>query len=296
MSGNSAERLVEYVLSRIAYVTKIDSPNDVGIDLYCIIYKTNETKVSPTGARFAVQVKNRETDSEIELSAENFNHIVYFPMPYFLCVTSGSKIKFYSCQQLIYLREIYGAMNAGKLELIPKDNIESDELTALPASSKISFPNKVNVGPCFLEFDISDITNILDLKIKLENGTEIFREDLTNKFKERTNLESATILDVNTYLPLVFFYDANNTVIGYTKEPIYHPQNYEHEVYKRLLPRLAMYYYHKNKTKSRFFTQTKITGDQFLDDILSKINRNERKNRYWYEFFLREYDRFKKKK
>lgn len=90
--GATSERLAQYILGNMSFVTPVPYPEDVGHDLQCVLHVAvdGDRKLVHSGPAFTVQVKSRKTDlvyqkdHERKWIGEQFD-------PFLVCVVSRAK-------------------------------------------------------------------------------------------------------------------------------------------------------------------------------------------------------------
>ncbi|MBI5265904.1 MAG: hypothetical protein HY851_01610 [candidate division Zixibacteria bacterium] len=101
--GDSAELLAEYLLGRIAFVSRVPRQEDVGHDLLCTLYETVGDLLK-AGGFFAVQVKSSKSPIRYKKSHE-LNWISSQENPFFIGIadTEAQSLELYSTGQILRL-------------------------------------------------------------------------------------------------------------------------------------------------------------------------------------------------
>jgi hypothetical protein len=93
--GATSERLAQYILGNLSFVTPVPYPEDVGHDFHCVLYIAPEgdNRLVHAGPAFAVQVKSNRKALEYTKDYER-KWIGEQANPFFLCVVNRARLAF----------------------------------------------------------------------------------------------------------------------------------------------------------------------------------------------------------
>jgi hypothetical protein len=176
--GDSAELLAEFILSTMAFCTRAPRQDDVGHDLFCVLYE-RDSQMLRAGPFFTVQVKTRHEplifakDHEIAWIKNQEN-------PFFLCVVNRERLEI----------ELYSTWNmqngfllrgANRILLVPgrPDDNHQEVTTADDRSEQV-----VPLGRPILRASASEVMDearAAELGAVLKGWVALDRENLVRK-------------------------------------------------------------------------------------------------------------------
>jgi len=177
--GDNAELLSEFVISRIAFTSRVPRTEDVGHDFLCSLAE-REKNLFKAGPFFTVQAKNKK-DPIIYQKDYQIQWIKNQENPFFICVADRSSLKvaFYSTWSLLL-----GILHksARKIVLIPgSENDSYKEPETEPDLSE----QRIYLGKPILNIsakDIVDDANVSKFAWILRQWIEIDRENIINRY------------------------------------------------------------------------------------------------------------------
>ena len=177
--GDNAELLAEFVLSRMAFTSRVPRTEDVGHDFLCSLAE-REANLFKAGPFFTVQAKNKK-DPIIYEKDHEINWIKSQENPFFICVANRSSlnVEFYSTWPLLI-----GILHksAQKIVLIPGS--KNDTYRA-PETESDQTEQRIYLGRPILNISAKEISS--DKKVSkyaaiLRQWIEIDRENIINRY------------------------------------------------------------------------------------------------------------------
>jgi hypothetical protein len=177
--GGSAELLAEFVLSSMAFVSRVPRQEDVGHDLLCVLAERSG-RMMLAGPFFTVQVKNRrqrlvyEKDYELTWLRNQQN-------PFFLCFadTETLTVELFSTWHM--LDGFLAASDATRIVLVP----ENDGEVVRPIETEADrSEQRISLGQAVLRIhaqEVVDPTRVGALAAAMREWVELDRQNIVNR-------------------------------------------------------------------------------------------------------------------
>lgn len=174
--GDSAELLAEFILSQLAFTTRVPRPNDVGHDFHCVHFRRSGRRLI-AGPFFAVQVKSNDEPVVYE-GKHQVEWVRNIENPFFLCVAT----------RRTHTVELYSTWNrlnatlldqADKIELIPGAPIAKRQVLRARNGTQ-----RIPLGSPILSIGAEDIMckdRVQNLSDILHDWVLLDRENIGNK-------------------------------------------------------------------------------------------------------------------
>ncbi len=177
--GDNAELLSEFVISRLAFTSRVPRTEDVGHDFLCSLAE-REKNMFKAGPFFTVQAKSNKDPISFQKEYE-IAWIKSQENPFFVCVANRSSlsVEFYTTWNLLV-----GILHksAQKIVLIPGS--ESDTYKAPETESDLS-EQRIYLGKPILNISAKDLVNDKNVNryaTILRQWIEIDRENIVNRY------------------------------------------------------------------------------------------------------------------
>jgi len=211
--GDNAERLCEFVISSLAFTSKVPRTEDVGHDFLCSLAE-REGNMFKAGPLFTVQAKNKREriifGKEYELkwitSQEN---------PFFLCIAnlSSLSVEFYTTWSLLI-----GIVHKSAKRIVLIPGSESD-LYKAPETEEDLSEQRICLGKPILNIsakELADDEAVSKYATILRQWIDIDRENIINRYAGMYWIIGPTEYETNKPVPeqskpiIVYLWSANN--------------------------------------------------------------------------------------
>lgn len=212
-AGDSAELLAEFVLSALAFTTRVPRQEDVGHDLLCVLAKPEGAMLLAGGA-FTVQVKSGHDDLVFERDYE-VRWLKNLELPFLVAVVTRATltVEVYSTWNLLN-----GILYREARRVILRPGAAADEF-ALPSTDEQASEQVIPLGRPILRMTAADMMDaglVAKFRQVLE---EWLRFDNTNIVNRRAGMfwvtgpakyETNTPLPDEKHIHMGFFFHAQN--------------------------------------------------------------------------------------
>jgi len=211
--GDNAELLCEFIISRLAFTSKVPRTEDVGHDFLCSLAE-REANIFKAGPFFTVQAKSNR-DPIIYQKEHEIGWIKNQENPFFVCVANRSSlsVEFYTTWNLLI-----GILHqtAQKIVLIPGN--EGDTYKAPETESDLS-EQRIYLGKPILNISAKELINdenVNKYAAILKRWIEIDRENIVNRYAGMYWIIGPKEYETNAPLPeqfqpvVVFLWNAKN--------------------------------------------------------------------------------------
>ena len=211
--GDNAELLAEFVISRLAFTSRVPRTEDVGHDFLCSLAE-REAKMFKAGPFFTVQVKNKrgpiifEKEHELEWIRNQEN-------PFFLCVANRESlsVELYSTWSLLT-----GILHKSAKKVVLLPGSESEPYKAPETEEDLS-EQRIYLGKPILRILANELVNdeaVSKYAAILRQWIEIDRENIVNRYAGMYWIVGPATYETNEPVPephqsvLVFLWNPNN--------------------------------------------------------------------------------------
>jgi hypothetical protein len=176
--GDNAELLAEFIISRLAFTSKVPRTEDVGHDFLCSLAEKSGNMYK-AGPFFTVQAKSSKKALKYETEPQR-NWIKNQENPFFVCIVDRTalSIELFSTWNMLNGFLLKGA---NRIHLVPGN--EGDEY-ALPQTDEKESLQTIPLGPPILRIfakDAIDDDTVADFASILKQWIEIDRRNIVNK-------------------------------------------------------------------------------------------------------------------
>jgi len=199
--GDNAELLSEFVISRLAFTSKVPRTEDVGHDFLCSLAEREENMLK-AGPFFTVQAKSNIDPMVFQKQYER-EWITNQENPFFLCVANrrSLSVEFYSTWSLLI-----GILHksAKKIVLIP--GTESDTYRAPETEDDLS-EQRIYLGKPILNIlakELFDDDTVSKYAAILKQWIEIDRENIVNRYAGMYWIVGPKEYETNAPVPVPF--------------------------------------------------------------------------------------------